>query len=121
MKECDDAHCAVHKKIATRGREFTGTVISAKAHKTITVEWERRKYLPKYERYERRRTRIKAHAPECMQITKGDIVKIKETKPISKTKKFAAIEKMQKNISYLGKEEYLTASQKREKEEGEAQ
>jgi small subunit ribosomal protein S17 len=54
--------------------------------KTVTVEWERRKYLPKFERYAKRRSRVKAHNE--MGASKGDTVEIKETSPISKTKHF---------------------------------
>ena len=76
------------KKLSTRGRKFTGVVISDKMSKTVTVEWERRKFIKKYERYEKRRTRIKAHNPEELDAEKGDLVMIEETRPISKTKNF---------------------------------
>jgi len=78
----------MNKKISTRGRTFTGTVISDKMSKTVTVEWERRKFIKKYERYEKRRTRIKAHNPENINAEKNDFVQIEETRPISKTKNF---------------------------------
>lgn len=80
------------KKISTRGRVFEGTVISDKMHKTVTVEWHRRKFVPKYERYERRRSKVKAHNPESMNAKTGDTVKIMETRPLSKTKNFIVIE-----------------------------
>lgn len=80
------------KKISLRGRIFEGKVISDKMHKTVTVEWEGRKYVPKYERYARRRSRVKAHNPESMNAKTGDFVKIMETRPLSKTKKFIVIE-----------------------------
>ncbi len=76
------------KKLSTRGRKFTGTVISDKMSRTVTVEWERRKFIKKYERYEKRRTRIKAHNPDSVNAEKGDLVMIEETRPISKTKNF---------------------------------
>jgi len=75
------------KAVSTRGRTFTGTVISNRMTKTVTVEWERRKYVPKYQRYEKRRTRVKAH-DEANAAEVGDIVEIVETRPISKTKNF---------------------------------
>ena len=113
-EKCNDTHCAVHKRLFTRGREFVGTVINARAQKTATVEWERRRYLPKYERYMKARTRVKVHSPECMKIEKGDIVKIAETRPISKTKHFVIVERLAKDIKYLGREELMAASEKRE-------
>jgi small subunit ribosomal protein S17 len=80
------------KALSTRGRTFVGTVISNRMSKTVTVEWERRKFVTKYQRYEKRRTRVKAHDPMGLQI--GDIVEIVETRPISKTKNFLVIRKI---------------------------
>lgn len=74
--------------ISLRGAEFTGTVTSAKAAKTVTVSWERRRFVPKYERYEKRSSKVKAHVPEGMTVREGDTVRIKECRPISKTKHF---------------------------------
>ena len=81
--------------ITTRGRTFVGQITSAKMKKTVIVEIERNRYIKKYERYEKRRTRIKAHNPEQINAIEGEIVKIKETRPISKTKKFTIIEKIE--------------------------
>jgi len=78
--------------VKIRGRVFTGTVVSDKMMKTATIEWPRRKYNKKYERFEVRRTRVKAHNPESMDAKTGDIVKIAETRPLSKTKNFVIIE-----------------------------
>ena len=84
-----------------RGRTFTGIVVSAKTHKTVTVEWERRRPIPKYEKYEKRKTKVKAHNPENISAEEGDLVVIKECRPISKTKSFIIIEKKEKNTDYL--------------------
>jgi len=78
--------------VKVRGRIFTGTVISAKMQKTVTVEWPRRQFNKKYERFEMRRTRVKAHNPESIDAKEGDIVRIAETRPLSKTKNFVVIE-----------------------------
>jgi len=83
-------HEAVELKI--RGRTFVGTVISSKMQKTVTVEWERRHYLKKYERYEKRRSKIKAHNPPLINAKEGDVVKIMECRPLSKTKNFVVVE-----------------------------
>jgi small subunit ribosomal protein S17 len=80
------------KALSTRGRTFVGTVISNRMSKTVTVEWERKKYVKKYQRYEKRRTRVKAHDPFGLAI--GDIVEIVETRPISKTKNFLVTRKL---------------------------
>ena len=95
-KNCNDTHCPFHGFIKVRVRLFTGTVIRNVLHKTATIEFPRQYYLPKYERYEKRRTRLKAHIPPCLDIKKGDKIKIMETRPISKTKNFVAVEILKK-------------------------
>tara|TARA_Y100000031_G_C8237437_1_gene394020 strand:- start:399 stop:815 length:417 start_codon:yes stop_codon:yes gene_type:complete len=95
--ECKDINCPFHGGLKTRGRSFVGTVISTKMQKTITIEWEWRNYLRKYERYEKRRGKLKAHNPACINAKEGEIVKVVECRPISKTKNFVV-------ISIVGKE-----------------
>jgi len=89
---CKDPKCPFHGKLNLRGRVFSGTVTSDAANKTVTVEWPRLFYLPKYERYEKRRTRLKAYNPTCINAKKGDKVKIAECRKLSKTKTFTVIE-----------------------------
>ena len=78
--------------IATKGRSLVGTVISDKMTKTVTVQWEERIYVPKYERYTKKRSKVKAHNPESINAKKGDVVKITQTRPLSKTKHFVVVE-----------------------------
>ncbi len=91
---CSDSHCPFHGKICIRGRIFIGNVIKAVSQKTATIEFPRKIFLKKYERYEKRRTKIKAHNPPCINAKLGDKVKIAECRPISKTKNFTIIEKL---------------------------
>lgn len=94
-KKCNDKKCPIcGNNVKLRGRTFIGTVYGGDVHRTAKVEWERMFYLHKYERKERRRTRVKAHNPECVNAQTGDKVKIMECKPLSKTKKFVIINKM---------------------------
>jgi small subunit ribosomal protein S17 len=81
-----------HGSVKVRGRVFVGTVVSDRMQKTATIEWHRRKYVKKYERFEIRRTRVKAHNPESVNAKQGDVVRIAETRPLSKTKNFVIIE-----------------------------
>jgi len=90
-KKCEDKHCPFHGEIKVRGRSFSGTVIRKNTHKTIIVEWPRPFYIKKYERYEKRRSRIKAHNPKCLDVNVGDKVMVAETRPISKTKNFVVV------------------------------
>ncbi|MFH1506416.1 MAG: 30S ribosomal protein S17 [archaeon] len=91
-KECKDPLCPYHGTIGVHGRIFTGTVISDRMAKTVTVEWPRRTYIQKYERYQKKRSKVKAHNPECIHAKQGQKVKIMETRPLSKTKNFIVIE-----------------------------
>lgn len=97
-EKCNDKNCPFHGNLRIRGRSFVGIVTSDKMAKTATIEWARRKYIPKYERYERRRTKIHAHNPECINAEKGDQVEIRECRPLSKIKNFVIIKKFGKNI-----------------------
>lgn len=78
--------------IMTHGRTFVGKVKSAKAQKTAVVEWERTLYLKKYERYEKRLSKVQVHIPDSIEVKEGDIVKIVECRPLSKTKHFVIVE-----------------------------
>ncbi|MFH1439895.1 MAG: 30S ribosomal protein S17 [Candidatus Woesearchaeota archaeon] len=93
VKSCNDNNCPFHGTLRVRGRSFVGKIIRISFQKNALVEWQRKKYLPKFERYEKRRTRVWAHAPECLDVHVGDTVTIVETKKISKTKCFVIIQK----------------------------
>jgi small subunit ribosomal protein S17 len=102
--------------IRTRGRTFTAVVVEARMQDTATVEWPRRKYVSKFERYMTARTRVKAHNPSTIDAKKGDIVKIMECKPISKTKHFVIIEKVGHEKLFEAKQELMEESKvKKEK------
>lgn len=90
-KTCEDEKCPWHGSISVRGRTFHGTVKNAKAHNTVMVEWGYHRLVPKYERHERRRTRVSAHNPECIKAREGDKVLVAECRPISKTKSFVVV------------------------------
>ena len=70
---------------------LTGRVVSDKMDKSITVLIERLVRHPLYGKQLRRSTKIKAHDEDnvCQQ---GDLVRIKETRPISKTKSWTLVE-----------------------------
>ncbi len=99
-QKCNDNSCPFHGNLKCRGRIFSGTVISAKMHKTVVVEWSRIINLPKYERYEKKNTKIKAHNPSCLNAKEGNIVKISECRPLSKTKNFVVIEVIGKETGF---------------------
>lgn len=90
---CDDMNCPFHGSVSLRGRIFSGKVIKKDLNNTATIEWPRVAYLKKFERYEKKRSRVKAHNPDCINAQVNDQVTIMETRPISKTKSFVIIEK----------------------------
>lgn len=104
---CNDPHCGIHGQLIWRGRSFLGTIIASKAQKTATVEWTRKHHIPKFERYEKRRSHLQVHNPSCINAAKGDLVRIGETRKISKTKAFVILEKIGQDIQYLQREEAL--------------
>ena len=71
-------------------RILQGTVVSNKADKTISVLVERRIMHPVYKKYIKRTKKYAAH-DEKNACKVGQIVKIQENKPISKTKRWILI------------------------------
>ncbi len=92
-KECDDPKCPFHGSLPIRGQIFSGTVISS-YERTAVVTRERLKRIGKYERFERRTTKVHAHNPPCIDARPGETVKIAECRPLSKTKSFVIIERV---------------------------
>ncbi|MBI5003277.1 30S ribosomal protein S17 [Candidatus Woesearchaeota archaeon] len=89
----NDKNCPFHGERVVRGRTLVGKISSAKVKRNATMEIERRVPLPKYERFEKRRTKIMVHNPECISAKEGDTVKVMETRKISKMKCFVIVEK----------------------------
>lgn len=89
-----DAHCPFFGKVTVRGRILTGTVVSAKMHRTVKIVIHHSHYLKKYERYEKRRTKLLVHNPPSINAQVGDTVRVMETRPISKTKHFVVVERI---------------------------
>mgnify|MGYP000114831585 CR=1 FL=1 len=92
-RECDDPLCPWHGHLPVRGRILRGRVINKKMQKTVSILHEYLHYVPKYKRYERRRKKIHARLPPCIDVDIGDIVIIGETRPLAKTVSFVVIGK----------------------------
>jgi small subunit ribosomal protein S17 len=118
-QKCEDENCPFHGSLTCRGRSFTGTVVSDKMHKTVVVEWVRKNYLKKYERYEKRRTKLKVHNPPCINAKEGDLVSIVECKPLSKTKNFVIVENLGKEKGFTERAEALEEAKVQKKVEPE--
>ena len=74
----------------------SGVVTSDKMDQTVTVMIERKIKHPLYKKYVKKSTKIHAHDPDnkCQQ---GDLVKIAECRPISKTKSWKVVEIVESN------------------------
>jgi small subunit ribosomal protein S17 len=86
----------------TNPRILTGVVTSNKADKTVTVKIERKVKHPLYGKVIKRATKVHAH-DENNSAAIGDIVSVKECRPLSKTKTWILVSDMPSQTS----EEYM--------------
>ncbi len=75
-------------------RILVGTIVSDKTDKTVTVKVERRVKHPLYGKIIRRSKKYRAH-DEANEFKAGDTVRIEETRPISKTKSWRVLDRVQ--------------------------
>ena len=75
-------------------RILIGTVVSDKTDKTVTVKVERKEKHPLYGKIIRRSKKYHAH-DEANEFKPGDTVRIEETRPISKTKTWRVLDRVQ--------------------------
>lgn len=80
----------------TRSRRKTvvGTVVSDRMQKTVVVQWDRLVRHATYGKMVRRRTKVKAHDAENACHV-GDTVRVVETRPVSREKRWRVIEIVQ--------------------------
>jgi small subunit ribosomal protein S17 len=72
-----------------------GTVVSDRMQKTVVVRVERLKQHPRYKKVVRQATKFKAH-DEANQCATGDVVRIQETRPLSREKRWRVVEIIEK-------------------------
>ena len=72
-------------------KERVGTVVSNKMDKTVVVAIENRSPHPKYRKIIVKTKNFKAHDPEN-KCQEGDRIRIRETRPLSKTKRWEVAE-----------------------------
>ena len=78
----------------TQARTVSGTVISNKMDKTISVLIERKVKHPLYGKFMRRSTKLMAH-DETNECNEGDVVILESSRPLSKNKSW----RLQKVVS----------------------
>lgn len=94
--ECQDPACPYHGTTKIRGKITKGVVVSKKSRNTIIIRQDYVQFVKKYQRYERRNSRLSCHLPECLrnEIELGDMVRVGESRKISKTKAFIVLDKI---------------------------
>ena len=88
VKTATPATTPVGASAAPRRTEKVGLVVSTKMQKTIVVEIEMRKAHPKYKRVLKSNKKFYAH-DEQNSARVGDMVRIRETRPLSKLKRWS--------------------------------
>lgn len=89
---CTDRNCPFHGTLSVRGQIIEGVVVSDRMKGTVVVKRDYRRFIPKYERFELRTGKYRAHNPPCIDAKVGNKVRIMECRPLSKTKSFVVIE-----------------------------
>lgn len=82
--------------MTNKRRRLTGFVTSNKMEKTVVVELTRRYRHPRYGKVVTSNNRVKAH--DELESNIGDQVKIVESKPISKTKRWVVEEVLKRSV-----------------------
>lgn len=134
--EHHDRNCPFTGGLAVKKELLKGKVVKKDTNKSATIVWNRPFYVPKYERYEMRRSRLRVHNPPCIDAQVGQKVLVARTRPLSKTKNHVIIQVLErddeiierkvnaparkkKELENLKKEEELSGEEKEEEREGE--
>ncbi len=91
-KSCEDERCPFHGGLKVRGKLISGKAVSTSGSGFVVVQLEYLHKVRKYNRSERRRSRISAHLPACLDVREGDSVTIAECRPLSKTISFVVVQ-----------------------------
>ncbi|MBR9682967.1 30S ribosomal protein S17 [Candidatus Woesearchaeota archaeon] len=91
-KTCTDQKCPFHGQLNVKKELVKGKVIKKDVNHSATIEWDYSIPVPKYERYEIRRSRLRVHNPPCLDAQVGQQVLVAKTRPLSKTKTHVIIQ-----------------------------
>ncbi|KAJ1605306.1 40S ribosomal protein S11 [Cryptosporidium canis] len=91
-----DKKCPFTGNVSIRGRILKGMCISTKMKRTIVVRRNYLKYVPKYNRFEKRHKNVSVHCSPCFDVKEGDIITMGQCRPLSKTVRFNVL-KVEKN------------------------
>lgn len=93
MEKMEKKNTERKRLVGTRGRTFKGQVVK-KFEKRIVVDLERTVKIKKYERFMKKKTRIHARILDGTDVHVGDVVKVRECRPLSKITHFMFVEKL---------------------------
>lgn len=99
-----DRNDPFYGSLRVKRNNFVGYVVSAKGAKTATIAVDRQIYVKKYSRYLKKTTKFSVHNPPSINAKEGDVVKVFETKPISKTKHHVIVEVLGKHVDIKGQD-----------------
>ena len=85
----------------TKRKTLQGTVVSNKMDKTVVVQVERRYMHPKFKKVVKSNRKYSAH-DENNECKPGDVISIRETRPLSKTKRWRMLEGLEKAVEEGG-------------------
>jgi small subunit ribosomal protein S17 len=110
QKDCTDKNCPFHGEIAVKNEFFKGILVKKDINRSATIEWFKSFRVPKYERFEVRRSRIRVHNPACIDAAIGQEVMVARTRPISKAKHHVIIQitNIEKKIDFGGEDKIET-------------
>jgi len=91
MADMNNANAAQNGVSRTARKERVGRVVSDKMDKTVVVQIDRRMPHPQYGKMVTRTRKLKAHDEEN-SAKAGDTVRIMETRPLSKDKRWRVVE-----------------------------
>ena len=103
---------AATSEVASRRNEKVGLVVSTKMQKTIVVEIEMRKAHPKYKRVMKSNKKFYAH-DEQNSARVGDVVRIREARPLSKLKRWSLEEIVRRSSLALADDKKTAAAEVR--------
>ena len=86
-------------------RTLEGTIVSNRMAKTVVVRVDRLRRHPKYRKHYRTSRRFKAHADEALDCRVGDGVRIVETRPRSRHKRWKVGEVIRRAPAAGGEQE----------------
>jgi small subunit ribosomal protein S17 len=91
---CEDPNCPFHGTLRVRGKIITGKVVSVASGKMAVIQRESYRYSGKYMRYLKRRNKLHAHLPPCLELAVDDTAVLAECRPLSKTISFVVVNRV---------------------------